>query len=85
MSMLGDYFKNYITSSSIFANKKMLQASYIPDVIIHREEEVKLLSSMLAPALRNDLPSNVFVYGKTGTGENARTQKNKKRNGRSCT
>jgi hypothetical protein len=29
MSMLGDYFKNYITSSSIFANKKMLQASYI--------------------------------------------------------
>jgi cell division control protein 6 len=78
MSMLGDYFKNYITSSSIFANKKMLQASYIPDVIIHREEEVKLLSSMLAPALRNDLPSNVFVYGKTGTGKTLVLKKIKK-------
>lgn len=56
----------------------MLQASYIPDAIIHREEEIKTISSMLAPALRRDLPSNVFVYGKTGTGKTLVLKKIKK-------
>ncbi len=67
--ILGEYFKKYIASNSIFKNKKSLQSSYIPDVIVHREEEIRTLSSMLAPVLRNELPSNIFVYGKTGTGK----------------
>ncbi len=68
-NMLGEYFKTYINSNSIFKNKKSLQASYIPDAIMHREDEIRQLSSMLAPVLRNELPSNIFVYGKTGTGK----------------
>ena len=68
-NLLGEYFKTYIASNSIFKNKKSLQASYIPDAIVHRSDEIKLLSSMLAPVLRNELPSNIFVYGKTGTGK----------------
>ncbi|MFW6230827.1 MAG: cell division control protein Cdc6, partial [Nanoarchaeota archaeon] len=75
---LGDYFKQYISSNSIFENKRCLQASYIPEEIIHREEEVRMLSSMLAPALRNELPSNIFVYGKTGTGKTVALKKIKK-------
>ena len=78
MYSLGDYFKEYISSDSIFKNKKILQSSYIPESIIYREEEIKTISSMLAPALKNDLPSNVFVYGKTGTGKTLVLKKIKK-------
>ncbi|MFP4656163.1 MAG: Cdc6/Cdc18 family protein [Candidatus Woesearchaeota archaeon] len=77
-NILSEYFKTYISSNSIFKNKKSLQASYIPDAIIHREDEMKQLSSMLAPVLRNDLPSNIFVYGKTGTGKTLVLKKIKK-------
>ncbi len=66
---LGDYFKQYLSSDSIFKNKRILQSSYIPDLIIHREDEMHQISSMIAPILKNDLPSNIFVYGKTGTGK----------------
>ena len=69
MGDLGIFFKNYLNSNSIFKNKKSLQASYIPDTIMHREDETRNIASILAPALRTDLPSNVFIYGKTGTGK----------------
>ncbi|MFP4400438.1 MAG: Cdc6/Cdc18 family protein, partial [Candidatus Woesearchaeota archaeon] len=45
------------------------QSSYIPENIIHRDEEIKTVAGMLAPALKRDLPSNIFIYGKTGTGK----------------
>lgn len=66
---LGNFFKNYIKSESIFKNKKILQASYMPETIIHREQEIGAIAGMLAPSLKGDLPSNVFIYGKTGTGK----------------
>ena len=75
---LSEYFKQYISSDSIFKNKKSIQSSYMPETIMHRENEIKLISSMLAPALKNDLPSNIFVYGKTGTGKTLVLKKIKK-------
>lgn len=66
---LSSFFENYIKSESIFMDKRVLQSSYFPDTILHRDNELKLLAGMLAPALRRDLPSNIFIYGKTGTGK----------------
>lgn len=66
---LSDFFENYIKSENIFHNKKVLQSSYIPENIIHRDEEIRTVAGMLAPALKKDLPSNLFIYGKTGTGK----------------
>ncbi|MEK6835490.1 MAG: orc1/cdc6 family replication initiation protein [Nanoarchaeota archaeon] len=40
----------------------------------HRDEQIEQLASILAPALRNEKPSNVFIYGKTGTGKTCVTQ-----------
>ena len=40
----------------------------------HREEEINDLASILVPALRDEAPSNVFIYGKTGTGKTAVTK-----------
>ncbi|NQU98384.1 ORC1-type DNA replication protein [Candidatus Woesearchaeota archaeon] len=66
---LGKFFKNYVGKKSLFVNKSVLQASYMPNEINHRDEQIEQLASILAPTLRGDLPSNLFVYGKTGTGK----------------
>ena len=54
---------------NIFDNKSVLQASYNPDNIPHREKQIEQEASILAPALRKERPSNLFVYGGTGTGK----------------
>jgi len=43
----------------------------MPEILPHREKEINNLASILVPALRNETPSNVFIYGKTGTGKTA--------------
>ena len=66
-----DVFKDLIATESIFKNKEVLRSSYVPDFLPHREKQIKELASILAPALRGETPSNVFIYGKTGTGKTA--------------
>ncbi|MBN2111724.1 orc1/cdc6 family replication initiation protein, partial [Candidatus Woesearchaeota archaeon] len=37
--------------------------------IDHRDVEIKNIVNILAPSLRLEKPSNIFIYGKTGTGK----------------
>ncbi|MBW2973289.1 ORC1-type DNA replication protein [Candidatus Woesearchaeota archaeon] len=66
---LVDYFEKFLTKKSLFRNKIALQANYTPDNILHRDEQIQQLANILAPCLRGDKPSNIFIYGKTGTGK----------------
>lgn len=66
---LSGYFEKFLNENRIFENKKVLQSSYMPDTVIHRDKEINVIASILAPALKLDKPSNLFVYGKTGTGK----------------
>jgi archaeal cell division control protein 6 len=56
-------------SNGIFNNKSLLQNSYHPEDIPHRSKQIKQIASILAPVLRGERPSNLFLYGKTGTGK----------------
>ncbi len=56
-------------NNGIFKNKSMLQNSYQPEDIPHRSKQIKQVASILAPVLRGDRASNLFLYGKTGTGK----------------
>jgi len=55
----------------IFRDKSVLQSGHTPSKgkILHRDEQIKQVASILAPSLRGDRPSNLFVYGNTGTGK----------------
>jgi cell division control protein 6 len=66
---LVDFFEKYLEKKPIFKNKTILQANYTPSQIFHRDEQMQQLANILAPALRGDKPSNVFIYGKTGSGK----------------
>ena len=64
-------FGFYASGSSIFVRKDFLQSSYVPVILPHREKQVKQLAQILAPSLRLEKPSNVFIYGRPGTGKTA--------------
>lgn len=66
---LGFFFESYLEKESMFLEKRALQSSFMPSEIEHRDEQIETLASILAPALKDDLPSNIFIYGKTGTGK----------------
>jgi len=66
---LADYFEKFLTKKSVFRNKNALQANYTPEQILHRDKQIQQLANVLAPCLKGDKPSNIFIYGKTGTGK----------------
>ncbi len=71
MSDIDEIFDRLLSRESIFRNKRVLSHDYIPEVLPHREKEIKKLAYILATALKGGKPSNVFMYGKTGTGKTA--------------
>ncbi len=65
-------FQQYIRSKTIFkSDREILRPSYIPDILPHREEQINQLASILVTALEGQRPSNVLLFGKTGTGKTA--------------
>ena len=66
---LHTYFERFITKDSIFLDKHLLQSNYTPTAILHRDDQIKVIADILSPLLKMEKPSNLFVYGKTGTGK----------------
>lgn len=56
-------------NNSLFKSKGVLQVRYTPQNIPHRDSQIKSIASILASTLRGERPSNLFIYGKTGTGK----------------
>lgn len=67
--ILDGFFESFLSKKSLFSRKEVLQSSYYPSDVLHREAEIKQVANTLAPALRGEKPSNLFMYGKTGTGK----------------
>lgn len=65
---LGEIFDS-AGENLIFRDKSVLQSNYAPDTIPHRDDQIKQIASILAPCLRREKTSNLFLYGKTGTGK----------------
>ncbi len=64
-------FQKYLTNKNIFKNREVLRHSYRPQILPHRKPQINMVAGILAPALRNETPSNILIYGKTGTGKTA--------------
>ncbi len=71
---LDGLFQELLENEPIFINKEVLRHSYTPDSLVHRDDQINNLAAILVSALRGDTPSNVLIYGKTGTGKTAVTR-----------
>ncbi len=66
---LSSFFENFLKKEPLFTNKNVLQSSYTPKNVPYREDQIQIIAGILAPALRLEKPSNIFIYGKTGSGK----------------
>ena len=73
MSRLDKIFESF-TNDSLFLNKTTLQSNYSPETIPHRDQQIEAVASVLAPSLRGERASNLFIFGKTGTGKTLSVQ-----------
>lgn len=64
-----DFFEEYLKRKSLFKNADALTLKFTPGNIPHREQEINLIAQIMAPSLKNIKPSNIFIYGKPGTGK----------------
>lgn len=55
----------------LFQDRKALSTEFVPDHLPFRETQIASVAQILAPALLGSKPSNVLLYGKTGTGKTA--------------
>jgi archaeal cell division control protein 6 len=70
-SVLDDVFDNFVNGANLFKDREVLRHDYLPERLPHREDQIRLLGATVAPVLRDARCSNIFIYGKTGTGKTA--------------
>jgi cell division control protein 6 len=64
-------FDDLLSGEPIFENKEVLRPSYTPHELPHRNDQINSMATILVAALRGETPSNILIYGKTGTGKTA--------------
>jgi cell division control protein 6 len=73
-SILDDVFEKFVNGSGLFKDREALRHDYLPANLPHREDQIRLLGETVAPVLKDARCSNIFIYGKTGTGKTAVTK-----------
>jgi cell division control protein 6 len=72
--ILDDVFDKFVHNMRIFKDREILRHDYLPDKLPHREDQIRQLGKIVAPVLKGARSSNIFIYGKTGTGKTAVTK-----------
>jgi cell division control protein 6 len=68
---LDNIFDTFLQRPKIFTDREVLRPDYVPDHLPHREEQIQQIAKILVPVLDETRGSNIFIYGKTGTGKTA--------------
>jgi cell division control protein 6 len=70
-NILDDVFEKFVNDAKLFKDREVLRHDYLPDRLPHRESQIRVLGQAVAPVLKEARCSNIFIYGKTGTGKTA--------------
>jgi len=72
--ILDNVFEKFVRNVNVFKDREVLRHDYLPERLPHREEQIRQIGETVAPVLKGARCSNIFVYGKTGTGKTAVTR-----------
>ncbi|MDE1853947.1 MAG: AAA family ATPase [Thaumarchaeota archaeon] len=70
---IDEIFRRAKESKPLFVNRDALSPDYVPMHLPFRDPQTRAVAQILAPILRGSKPSNLLLYGKTGTGKTAVT------------
>jgi len=73
-NILDEVFEKFVCHAKVFKNREVLRHDYLPERLPHREEQIRQFGETVAPVLKGARSSNIFIYGKTGTGKTAVTK-----------
>ena len=71
LGVLNNVFERFLKGPPVFKDREVLRHDYVPEKLPHREEQIRYLGEIVSPVLRGSRCSNIFIYGKTGTGKTA--------------
>ncbi|MBU5537243.1 MAG: AAA family ATPase [Candidatus Aenigmatarchaeota archaeon] len=61
----------FISQSKIFKNEEVFSPEHLPEMLPHRENQIKQLADNLLPASKGRKPQNTFIFGSPGIGKTA--------------
>jgi len=65
---MSNFIEDELMSSSVIKNLNALDFDYVPEVLLHREEPLRMLAQMFKPLLSN-ISQNSVIKGPVGTGK----------------
>ncbi len=68
---IDEIFRRAKEGKPLFVNRQALSPEYLPTRLPFRDAQTEDVAKILAPILRGSKPSNLLLYGKTGTGKTA--------------
>jgi len=60
-------FESY--GRSVFSNRQSLSFDYVPPKLVHRDQQLKRLSSLFRPVVEANFSQNALLFGSVGTGK----------------
>ena len=66
---LDSIFNKALSGSMLFTNRQALRTDFIPENLPYRDEQIISIGQILSPILQESKPSNLLLYGKTGSGK----------------
>ena len=67
-------FEKALSAPKLFSNHDALRSDYVPEHLPFRDEQITSVAQVLSALLHSSRPSNLLIYGKTGTGKTAATK-----------
>jgi cell division control protein 6 len=71
LSRVNEIFRRAKQGATLFKDRGVLGPDYIPTSLPHRDAQANEVAEKLKPILSGGKPSNLLLYGKTGTGKTA--------------